>query len=393
VAMPDPAPTDPNVPDPVVPESVVPDPIELYERELEAELPTGGKTKVRSIVFRAILIVGALAISGFILVSTFEDLDFQAIVDSITSLEDADFIALIAMWVIWIAAQGLLTASLVPGLPVRRGVVAYLGPAGVTAIIPGPSDLPFRLRMFMTWGYSPTDATLAVAAGSVFSIGIKLVLPVVAAIGLLVSDAPIEGTLRTVVVIAVLVGLGIFAIAFIVASEKRTARIGRVIAPVYGFVLRLLRKPEPPDVAQSLIAARSESLGRLRDRWMIGTWATLATAGTRFALLLMAIRFTGTSEDAISWPQVFVVYAVVQGLTVLPITAGDAGVSEIAYIGLLTAAAGAEYVNQITAGVLIFRVLTWVVIIPIGLATLGVWQRTMARRSKLAPGTQPAAKT
>ncbi len=112
---------------------------------------------------------------------------------------------------------------------------------------------------------------------------------------------------------------------------------------------------------------------------MIGTWATVSTAATRFALLLMALRFTGTPDDAISWPQVFVVYAIVQGLTVLPITAGDAGVSEIAYIGLLTAAAGSQYVNQITAGVLIFRVLTWVIIIPIGLATLGLWQRNMAR--------------
>ncbi len=121
---------------------------------------------------------------------------------------------------------------------------------------------------------------------------------------------------------------------------------------------------------------------------MIGTWATVSTAATRFALLLMALRFTGTPDDAIGWPQVFVVYAIVQGLTVLPITAGDAGVSEVAYIGLLTAAAGSQYVNQITAGVLIFRVLTWVAIIPIGLATLAVWQRLMARKSANAP---PAA--
>ena len=72
----------------------------------------------------------------------------------------------------------------------------------------------------------------------------------------------------------------------------------------------------------------------------------------------------------------------------LPITAGDAGVSEVAYIGLLTAAAGSQYVNQITAGVLIFRVLTWVIIIPIGLATLGLWQRNMARRSRRRRRTQ-----
>jgi hypothetical protein len=364
-------------------EPLEPQPPELSAEELdEIEEVTGQKSKIKSVrsaIFRGVFVIGALVLSGFILVSTFDDLDYQAIIDSVRSLEDADFIALISMWVIWIACQGLLTGSLIKGLPVRRGVVAYLGPAGVTSVLPGPSDLPFRHKMFTTWGYSPTEATLAVAAGGVFSIGIKLVLPLVAAIGLVVSDAPIEGTLRTIVVIAVLVGVGVIGVAFVFGAERRTAWMGRMITPVWAFVLRLLRKPDPPDLAEKMIEARAESIERLRDRWLIGTWATVITAATRFALLLMAVRFTGTPDTAISWPQVFVVYAIVQGLTVLPITAGDAGVSEIAYIGLLTAAAGSQYVNQITAGVLIFRVLTWVVIIPIGLSTLAVWQRMTAR--------------
>lgn len=346
--------------------------------------PTTGK-QVRRAIFRGIIVVGALVISGIVLLKTFEDLDYQAIIDSIRSLEDADFIALVSMWVIWIACQGLLTGSLIKGLPVRRGVVAYLGPAGVTSVLPGPSDLPFRHKMFTSWGYSPAEATLAVAAGGVFSIGIKLVLPVVAAIGLLVSDAPIEGTLRTIVVVAVLVGVGVLLVAYIFGAERRTAWFGRIITAIWGFVLRLLRRPEPPDLAERMIDARSEAIERLRDRWLIGTWATVITAASRFALLLMAVRFTGTPDDAISGAQVFVVYAVVQGLTVLPITAGDAGVSEIAYIGLLTAAAGSQYVNQITAAVLIFRVLTWVLIIPIGLGTLAVWQRLARRNATVEP--------
>ncbi len=370
--------TDPTEPEPALA------PLSAEEID-EIEELTGQKStikKFRSAVFRGVIVVGALVLSGYILVSTFEDLDYQAIIDSVRSLEDADFIALLSMWVIWIACQGLLTGSLIKGLPVRRGVIAYLGPAGVTSVLPGPSDLPFRHKMFTTWGYSPSEATLAVAAGGVFSIGIKLVLPIVAAIGLLVSDAPIEGTLRTVVVIAVLVGVGVLAMAYVFGAERRTAWMGRMITPVWAFVLKLMRKPDPPDLAEKMIAARTEAIERLRDRWLIGTWATVITAATRFALLLMSLRFTGTPESAISWPQVFVVYAVVQGLTVLPITAGDAGVSEIAYIGLLTAAAGSQYVNQITAGVLIFRVLTWVVIIPIGLGTLGVWQRVTARAAR-----------
>lgn len=360
-----------------------PDPLETYEEyevEVEKAAGTKKKTKVRSVLFRIVLIVGALVISGWILLRTFDDLDFNAVVDAVASLEDADLISLVAMWAIWITSQGFLTGALLPGLPVRRGVIAYLGPAGVTSIVPGPSDLPFRLKMFLAWGRSPTDATLAVAAGSVFSIGIKLVLPIVAAVGLLVSGTPIEGTLKTIVVVAVLLAVGVFLVATVVASEKRTAKFGRLIAPIHAFILRMLRKPDPADLADTLTAARAESIVRLKDRWMIGTWATVLTAATKFALLLMAIRFTGTPDEAVSWPEVFVVYAIVQGLTVLPLTAGDAGVSEIAYIGMLTAAAGSQYVNEITAGILIFRVLTWVVIIPIGLGTLGLWQWSTKRQ-------------
>lgn len=86
------------------------------------------------------------------------------------------------------------------------------------------------------------------------------------------------------------------------------------------------------------------------------------------------------------WTEIFVVFALVQGLTVFPITAGDAGVSEIAYIGLLTAAAGSEFVNQITAAILVVRVLTWLLIIPVGLGTLGLWKLQIRR---ITSGVRP----
>ena len=109
-------------------------------------------------------------------------------------------------------------ASLVPGLAVRHGIVAFLGPASVTSVVPGPSDLPIRYRMLTSWGHTTGEATLAVAAGGIFSIGIKLVLPVIAAIGLVVSDAPMSDTLQTVVTICLIVGLGVVVLAFVLLS-------------------------------------------------------------------------------------------------------------------------------------------------------------------------------
>mgnify|MGYP001822798901 CR=1 FL=1 len=344
------------------------------------EIPDAPKPKLRKILFRIVFVVAALGLSFFVLARTFDDLDLDEIRSALASLNDAELLSLGSMWILWVGAQGLLTASLVPGLAVRHGVVAFLGPAAITSIVPGPSDLPVRFRMLTSWGRTVGEATLAVAAGGIFSIGVKLALPVIAAIGLVVSDAPIDGTLQTVVVISLVVGLGVVVLAVVLGSEKRTEQAGRLIAPIWARVLRLLRKPQPADLPAQMVAARSSAVQTLHDRWLVATWATTLTAATKFALLLMALRFVGVDDATLPWTQVFVVYALVQGLTVFPITPGDAGVSEVAYIGMLTAAAGSEWVNQVTAAVLLFRILTWLVIIPVGLAVLGGWRFQLKRK-------------
>ena len=351
--------TDPPMTDPPMPDSGDPTRADLTADDA---LPEAPPRSIRKIVVRIIFVVGAEKEAAFG--------PFQV---------NAELLALGSMWLLWIGAQGLLTASLVPGLAVRHGVVAFLGPASITSVVPGPSDLPIRYQMLTSWGRTTAEATLAVAAGGIFSIGVKLVLPVIAALGLVISDAPISGTLRTVVVICLLVGLGVAVLSVVLGSEKRTEQAGRLIEPIWGRVLRMLRKPEPADLPARMVAARADAVGTLHDRWLVASWATMLTAATKFALLLMTLRFIGVDDDVLPWTQVFVVFALVQGLTVFPITAGDAGVSEIAYIGMLTAAAGQEWVNQITAAILIFRILTWLLIIPVGLAVLGFWRHQLRR--------------
>jgi uncharacterized membrane protein YbhN (UPF0104 family) len=88
----------------------------------------------------------------------------------------------------------------------------------------------------------------------------------------------------------------------------------------------------------------------------------------------MSLRFVGLPETAISWEEVFCVWAIQRGLTIIPIMPGGAGVTEFALAGLITAFAGSGYINQITAGVLIFRILTWLVLIPAGGVALGLWR-------------------
>lgn len=325
-------------------------------------------------LLRIALVVVALGLSALVLGAAFDELEPSRILEALGSLADAEFLALASMWILWLACQGLQTAALVEALPVRRGVVAFLGPTAVASVIPGPSDLPVRYRMFTSWGYSPLEAGVAISAGGIFSIGIKLLLPIVAAIGLLAFGVPLEGTMRTLIVITIVVGVGLVLVALVLGSERRTAAAGRLLHPLWAATARLLRRDDPDHLADRLVSTRSRSLDILRGRWPMATWGTLLAATTNFCLLVMALRFVGIPAEQLGWPQIFVVFALVQGLTVVPLTAGNAGVSEVAYIGLLTAAAGQGFVNEVAAGVILYRLLTWVILIPVGLGAIGVWQ-------------------
>jgi hypothetical protein len=332
------------------------------------------------IVVRLVLVVAALAISAFVLVTVFDDLSLAEIADAVRSLNDAEILALASMWILWIACQGMQTASLIEHLPVRRGVVAFLGPTAVSSVIPGPSDLPVRYRMLTSWNLTRAEAGLAVAAGGIFSIGIKLVLPVIAAVGLVLAGAPIDSTLRTIVTVVLLVGVAIVLVGIVLGSERRTAWAGRTLQPIWSFTTRLLRRDDPEHLSQRLVAARAQALDALSGRWLIATWGTFLASATNLALLVMALRFVGVPDADLRWTQVFIVYALVQGLTVVPISAGNAGVSDLAYVGLLTAAAGQHWVNQVAAAVILYRVITWLLIIPVGLGAIGVWRVGLNRR-------------
>ena len=49
---------------------------------------------------------------------------------------------------------------------------------------------------------------------------------------------------------------------------------------------------------------------------------------------------------------------------------------------MLAPIAGAEYVNEVAAGVLLYRLLTWILLIPTGLAALGAWRLQQRKKQQ-----------
>jgi len=94
------------------------------------------------------------------------------------------------------------------------------------------------------------------------------------------------------------------------------------------------------------------------------------------------LRNVGVPDDAVGWAEVLFVFASTRLLTAVRFTPGGAGVVEALLIGGLVAAGGEH--AEVAAAVLLFRVLTWLLPVPIGGLTYLAWRRQQARRSSPA---------
>ena len=177
---------------------------------------------------------------------------------------------------------------------------------------------------------------------------------------IIATGVQVDGFLTVIVVATLVLAVVITLAAVTLGSESRTRRVADRLDTVWQWGLRVLRRPPSDEGLGDVVTRqRARSFDYLADKWLGTTGATALAAGTKCALLIMALRFVGIPEDALGWSAIFAVFALVAGLTVIPITPGSAGVAELALVGMLAPIAGNEYVNEVAAGVLLYRLMTW----------------------------------
>jgi uncharacterized membrane protein YbhN (UPF0104 family) len=132
---------------------------------------------------------------------------------------------------------------------------------------------------------------------------------------------------------------------------------------------------------------RRETIILVRRRWIRLTWTTVLSHVALFFVLLLSLRHMGVSEQELSAAEIFAVFAFSRLLSAVPVTPGGVGVIDLGYVAGLTNFYPAEKA-AIVAGVLIFRVLTYGIQIPIGAFTYFIWRgKTSWRRDTPPPGS------
>ena len=213
---------------------------------------------------------------------------------------------------------------------------------------------------------------------SLFAVGMRLALPVVALLILLTTGRPDAGLIAAGVAGLGLIAAALTGLALLLRSEPFALRADRSVQGALAIVCRLIRRQPPAGVPGSLLGFRNRAAALLIARgWRI-TAATVAGNLALWLVLLACLRGTGLSQAQVPWQTSLAAFAFVRLLTALPVTPGGLGITELGLIGTLAASADHRATAQVTAAVLLYRAVTYLPPIPLGALACLVWRHAPA---------------
>jgi len=285
---------------------------------------------------------------------------------------------LAALAVVWIAglwAHSFVLAASLPGLTKRRGLTLNLTGSAVSNVLPlgGAAGTGLNFAMTRRWGFTSAAFGGFLAVSTLVNVMAKLgVVAVALALTPIAHSATALPIGRTgLLLIPVTVVLA--AVVWFLASSEVAAVTGGWLDRLTGVFRR-----------RSALATSLPQLRASMVRVFRGGWRPLALGMSGYVLLQLALlwlcfRLLGVS---LGLPVLITGLAVERLLTLIPITPGGAGVVEVGTTAALVALGGDP--AAVAAGLLLYRGFTYLLEIPVGGVTLGIWLLRDRRRTAVA---------
>ena len=333
-------------------------------------IPSAGQPKRsrpsrRQIILRVLLLVGILVFVFVVLLP--QVVDFQAVGAALSKLTAGQLAILAAATLVAYVASAAPAKVLLSELSWPHAVGADLAARAVASTIPGPTDVATRFVLYRQWAIPADRASAGIVFSGLFEPLSSLVLPLIATIAVIVTG---NVTQPRVVLVAV-IGLVVLIIAAalivgVVRSETLARRLGNGLDWLARHIWTLFRRTPPAGIVEGVLDFRERAKEILAGHGFLAFLAAVIAKLAWFLVLELSLLAVGVTPDELSPAAVLAAIAVVGIIALVPITPGAVGVSEVAYVGLLSAVAGPGFTEQITAGVMLFRIAQWLLPIPIG---------------------------
>lgn len=283
------------------------------------------------------------------------------------------------------ASSWIVICSVLPSVRLREAAVVNLGSTAVANTLPAGGALAMGVSwaMLSGWGVSTADYVLYTLISGTWNVFARLALPVIALLVMMTVSRPGADLIAAAATGLALLCAATAGLGILLRSEPFAQRASRTLWRAFAVGCRLVHRHQPPDAPGWLLDFRGRAATLLAGRrWRIT--AIMAAGNLALWLVLLAcLRGTGLTQAQVPWQTSLAAFAFVRLLTVLPITPGGLGITELGLVGILDVSAGHQVSAQVTAAVLLYRAVTYLPPIPLGALACLVWRH--ARLSAAGP--------
>jgi uncharacterized membrane protein YbhN (UPF0104 family) len=226
--------------------------------------------------------------------------------------------------------------------------------------------------MLRSWGFEQRAVATAVTLAGVWNQLANLAFPAIALMLL-----TIEGGRQPLLATVALIGFAAFVavvtgFALALWSDGLARGVGDAAARLAARGLRLVRRGPVTWDGEAFVRFRREAIGVVARRWHVLSIATMVGHLTVFCVLVTCLRALDVPASEVTVIEAFAAWSLIRILGVLPLTPGGIGVIELGLTGLLVGFGGSN--AAVVAAVLVYRFLTVVPTLVLGLVAAATWR-------------------
>jgi putative heme transporter len=272
-----------------------------------------------------------------------------------------------------------------PGLSFVQALAVTQASTALSIVVPGgaAAGMAGSFGMLRAWRFKTNDVTRAVTLTGLWNQFLNLCFPVIAVFALTITGEHSAALATAAFVGIAVLGIVVAGFVLVLISDRLANDIGDVAARFANWSLSKVRRGPVSWSGKNFERFRDEAGTLLERRWHLLTITTLANSLTVFLVFAVSLRALGVTASQVTIVEAFAAWALVRIIASVPITPGGVGVVELGLTGALVGFGGPN--APVVAAVLVYRVLTVVPTLLLGLASALTWKR-YRRRVAVAPG-------
>ncbi len=316
-------------------------------------LPEGPDPAVRRKVIRGAVIAVALMVVSYFVLDFIETVDWGAVVDALGRVTAPQLAALFALLLVRASLNASPLSVFLGNLSIFRATLSDVSATLVSTFAPPPADSVLRVKIFASWGIPPARGLAAATMNVLVFYVNRLLVPIVGAVILMsIGDGSFTYWLIGLACLAgalVLLVMGRAALESEAAARRTGERAGELVQ-------RVRRSVDPAAIGERVLDFRNHVVDRYLHTLRRSLPALFVMTVVDACMVLVALRFTGTSASLVPALLVIGAFLVFYPMTIFPF--GGLGVLDTVLLGIFVASAGEAYEADILAGLAVYRVVS-----------------------------------